>query len=76
MVFGPAIGPYHPLKRGDGSGAQTVSIDEIESYADADLDFLIGIEYRKTNGSLVILKYRTKSRHMSALAKKVGEKCK
>ena len=76
MVFGPAIGPYHPLKRGDGSGVQTVSIDEIESYGDADLDFLIGIEYRKTNGSVVILKYLTKSRHMSALAKKVGEKCK
>jgi hypothetical protein len=76
MVFGPAIGPYHPLKRGDGSGVQTVSIEEIESYVDADLDFLIGIEYRKTNRSLVIIKYLTKSRHMSALAKKVGEKCK
>ena len=76
MVFGPAIGPYHPLKRGDGSGVQTVSIEEIESYADADLDFLIGIEYCKTNGKLVTLKYLTKSRHMAALAKKVAEKCK
>ena len=44
MVFGPAVGPYHILKRGDGSGIQHISMTEIESYTDAELDILIGVD--------------------------------
>ena len=76
MVFGPAIGPYHHLKRGDGSGIQSISTEEIESYADTDQDILIGVEYKRTNGSTVTLKYMAKSKPMATLAKKLATKCK
>ena len=76
MVFGPAVGPYHILKRGDGSGIQHISMTEIESYTDAELDILIGVEYKRPNGSVVMLKYMMKSKPIATLAKKAASKCK
>ena len=76
MVFGPAVGPYHILKRGDGMGIQHISMTEIESYTDADLDILIGVEYKRPNGTTVVLKYMVKSKPIAALAMKAAAKCK
>ena len=75
MVFGPAVGPYHILKRGDGMGIQHINMTEIESYTDADLDILIGVEHKRPNGTTVVLKYMVKSKPIAALAMKAAAKC-
>ena len=49
---------------------------EIESYTDAELDILIGVEYKRPNGSAVMLKYMMKSKPIATLAKKAASKCK
>ena len=74
MVFGASDTSIHQLKRAGGSGSQFVSLPEMESLSDQDA--IIGVEVLKRNGSLAVLKYKTKLRSMAAIVRKVVNRCK
>ena len=74
MVFGASDTPIHQLKRGDTTGAQFVSLHEMESLSDQDA--IIGVEVMKRNGTVAVLKYKVKLNSMTTIARKVSNRCK
>ncbi len=75
MIFGPATGPKHPLKRANGSGVQHISTEGLESYQDVDSAIIIGVEYCRPNGLTVLLKYSIKPKSLGQLSRRHAAHC-
>jgi hypothetical protein len=75
MVFGPAEGAVHPLKRLCGIGPQFVSSEELNSYSNPEENLIIGVEILKPSGETTVLKYRSKARALTTLSNKHTQKC-
>ncbi len=75
MIFGPAFGHNHPLKRGNGSGVQHINSDDLESYQDVESTIIIGVEYCRPNGQVILLKYQIRPKSLGLLSKRHAAHC-
>ena len=76
MIFGPAENSVHNLKRGDGTGIQSIDNEDLKSLAESKDLLLIGVEILVPSGTTVLMKFRISPKPFKALLLKLELKCK